>query len=150
MNLKVVGDKANNKSYRNLYQSRERILKGISLAFKDIATAHTQQLITDLNDKGAKTGRVYQVRVRGKMITHRASAPFQTPATLTGNYEATIETKPSGGNQLIFGVGANYAAELELGGVTNAPRPGLKNTIQKEERNTRVYFETRITKELLG
>ncbi len=142
--IKIIAHRGNVSAYNRIATHALRIKKGIKLAYNDIGVAHTKQLKRDLNDKGAKTGRLYDVVVNGRLRRHRASARGQTPATLSGLYERNIQTQVSGGNELKFGIGNNvqYSERLEL--ASGLFRPGLKNTIDKEERNTETYFETRI------
>lgn len=146
--MKIIAHEGNISAYNRIATHTLRIKKGIKLAYNDIGVSHTKQLKRDLNDKGSKTGRVYEVMVNGRLIRHRASARGQTPATLTGLYERNIQTNVSGGNELKFGIGnkVEYSKKLEL--ASGLFRPGLKNTIDKEERNTETYFETQIDKAL--
>lgn len=146
--IKIISHEGNLSAYNRIATHALRIKKGIKLAYNDIGVAHTKQLKRDLNDKGAKTGRLYEVMVKGRLKRHRASARGQTPATLTGLYERNIQTDVSGGNELKFGIGnkVQYSERLEL--ASGLFRPGLKNTIKKEERNTETYFEMCIDKAL--
>ena len=121
------------------------MLKGIGLAFKDIGKSLTKTLKEDLNDSGSKTGRLYRVRVGNRIILHKSSGPGQTPDTMTGKYEKNIRIEVSGGNQMKFGIDSavKYSGFLEEGTSKMVERPGLGNTVKKEERNARKYFELR-------
>ena len=91
---------------------------------------------------GQKTGRVYVRRIRGgRTRKHRASAPGETHANLTGELRRSIGWKVSGSRRLLFGYGITqdapkYARAIEQGSKTVKKRPSLKNAIEAERRNT--------------
>lgn len=62
-----------------------------------------------------KTGAVYGA--------HQASAPGEAPAIDTGNLVNSILIEMTGDLEATVSVGAEYAAPLELGTTTMAPRP---------------------------
>ena len=78
-----------------------------------------------------KTGRVYSVVVRGRRVRHRASAPGESPANLSGNLQRSIGFKVIGFNQLIFGADTEYAGFLEKGTKRMGKRPYLIVAIEK-------------------
>ena len=100
-----------------------------------------------------KTGRVYLIRRR----RHRASAPGESPANLTGRLRKSIGFVLSGKMDLEFGVGPSmstnvpdYARTLELGGGRIAKRPYLIKAIEKEDRNMENYLFNEIRKSIRG
>lgn len=94
-----------------------------------------------------KKGRVYRIR-RGRTVRkHRASAPGESPANLSGKYRRSIGFKIRGSQQLIFGAGSStvpYAKWLERGTYRMKPRPGLKNAVKATERDARKYLVNNI------
>lgn len=78
---------------------------------------------------GLKTGRIYHIRGR----RHRASAPGETPANLSGNLRRSIGYEARGWNQMEFGADAEYAGFLEEGTRKMKKRPTLGNTFRKEQ-----------------
>lgn len=94
-----------------------------------------------------KFGREYRVNDKsGVKRLHRASAPDQTPALITGNYFESAFYKPHGANGLEFGNTAEYAEFLELGTDKMEARPGLLNSIESSTRNSRLYLEEALDK----
>jgi len=77
--------------------------------------------------RGQKSGRMYG--------NHRASAPGEAPATDTGALVRSIrvEHTPGTGTARVV-VGAEYAAKLEFGTRTIAPRPFLRPAVAKTRR----------------
>ncbi len=94
-----------------------------------------------------KFGREYRVSGKdGVKRLHRASAPKQTPALITGEYYEKVFYKPHGSDGLEFGNTAAYAEPLELGTPKMEPRPGLGNAITASLRNSRLYLEESLNK----
>lgn len=104
-----------------------------------------------------KGGRVYVIRsATGRKRRHRASAPGETHANLTGKLRKSIGFKVNP-NQLEFGYGVeskeaapDYAAGVEFGTKNMAARPSLQNGIKSERRNFQNNFEREIGKRLEG
>lgn len=83
-----------------------------------------------------KTGRLYIRRDRaGRKRKHRASAPGQTPANMTGKYRKSFDFIVRGEHELAIGATAEYAGFLETGTSRMAKRPGLGNSIRASERD---------------
>ncbi len=81
---------------------------------------------------------------------HRASAPGQTPALLTGDYYEKVFYKPHGAHGLEFGNTSDHASFLELGTPNMKARPGLFNAIKHDLRNNRNYLEESLDKNLIS
>ena len=105
---------------------------GIEKAFwqsgKDITAEFSKQVLAK-----NKTGRLYIIRKR----KHRASAPGETPANITGNYRKSVGFQVNQGTnpQLVIGNSAEYAGFLEMGTSRMKRRPGLRNSIKSSERD---------------
>lgn len=92
---------------------------------------------------GKKSGRVYFVRTAsGRRKRHRASAPGETHANLTGVLRKSLSWKVHGWERAEFGYGVAsstsnvapfYAPFVEFGTRRMAPRPSLQNAIEREE-----------------
>lgn len=112
--------------------------------------------------KGPKTGRLY--RVRGRKRRHRASAPGESPANLTGNLQRSVGFQIYGMDRMEFGYresgggarsgSAFYGKFLELGTHKRAtgqrliePRPNLNPTVKRNNRNVQRYMESAIMAE---
>ena len=83
-----------------------------------------------------KTGQVYRVRIRGRMVNHRASAPGEMPANMKGDLQRSIAFIVSGGNQMEFGANTKYAAWLEEGTKRMEPRPYLSTIVARNSGYT--------------
>ena len=79
-----------------------------------------------------KTGRLYNVP--GTNRRHRASAPGEAPANLSGALQRSIDFKVST-NELEVGADTHYAKRLELGDDKIAARPYLWPSIQEHEQD---------------
>lgn len=78
-------------------------------------------------DEG-KSGRVY--RIGGRY--HTASAPYESPANLSGKLQRSInKSSVMGGLQWSIGSPVDYAKYLEEGTKYMAPRPLFKNALDK-------------------
>lgn len=104
--------------------------------------------------KKPKHGRVYLLRLRGRRVRHRASAPGEAPANFTGALKNSIKAKQHGSNELVFGAGnvtdLNYAKTLEEGSHIRRiePRPYLITAIKNNDRNIQKRLERYITKSI--
>lgn len=104
---------------------------------------------------GRKTGRIYLVRKRGRVVRHQSSAPFETHANLSGRLLRSISFQLRGTKDLSFGYGISagndapeYAAWVEFGTSKLAPRPSLKNALDAESGNIVGHFEREIGRAL--
>lgn len=102
--------------------------------------------------EGPKTGIAYNLRLRGKRVRHRASAPGEAPANFTGTLRKSITYEVASGNRLLeitAGDGTNeleYSRILEEGdGILQ--RPYLITAITRLRRDTVKYFETYLERE---
>jgi len=96
--------------------------------------------------KGRKTGRLYSVKgSRGRSRRHRASAPGETHANLSGRLRRSISWKVHGTDSMDFGYGVSttqsnaapdYASFVEFGTSRMDARPSLKNAINATQRST--------------
>lgn len=98
-----------------------------------------------------KGGRLYIVR-RGKTRRrHRASAPGESPANLSGEYRRSIGYQVKGATQMVFGAGSKkvpYAKWLEEGTKRMKPRPGLGNALKETYRDGQDYLSNGIKKHI--
>lgn len=115
---------------RRLQDHERRVKKGIKSAFFVIGKSLNKEFKRQVKED-PKTGRIYFINGR----RHQASAPGQTAANLTGVYRKSVGYKNKG-SELEFGNSAKYAGWLEEGTKNMEARPGLKNTLKAEEKNT--------------
>jgi len=140
-----------NLKIKNLKNANRR---GIRQAFfrlgKDLVKDSKQLII-----KGPKTGRLY--RIKGRSRRHRASAPGEAPANLTGALQKSLDFKIKGADSLEFGSNpnkfgglteatANYAKVLEEGNRRIKKRPFIRPTVKKNNRRAQKHFEAELRK----
>lgn len=82
--------------------------------------------------KGPKTGRLY--RIPGRKRRHRASAPGQAPANLTGALRRSVDFNVRGYDQMEFGDQKMYGKFLETGTKKMAARPHLIKAVRTNRR----------------
>jgi HK97 gp10 family phage protein len=124
----------------------ESTRRGIRRAYyfigKDLTDEAQQSII-----RGPKTGNLY--RIKGRKRRHRASAPGEPPANLSGTLQRSIDFEVQGSHSMEFGAEAPYAGFLELGTKNMEPREYLIRAIENNERNTEFHFERSIKSELI-
>lgn len=76
-----------------------------------------------------KSGRYYRVSRTGR--PHRASAPGEAPAVLTGFLSNSIQSEFPSARLGIIAIGAQYAPYLELGTARMKPRPFIDPAIKE-------------------
>lgn len=119
------------------------IRKGLQQSGVDIAgkAGATNDGLIKQDMNSPKHGRTYEVsRGRGgralkRVRTHIASAAGEAPAVITGKLRQSVYFKVQGSNQLRIGADTPYAGFLEKGTSKMAPRPYLKNNIDKSRQN---------------
>lgn len=103
---------------------------------------------------GKKTGRVYRVRKGGRVRNHRASAPGETHANLSGRLRRSLSWKVHGWQRAEFGYGVAtnasevaplYAPFVEFGTSRMEARPSLENAIEAEP--VEGYFDAAFDRE---
>jgi len=142
--LNVTGSDAVRKA---LESASKEIRDEVSDAIFDFATDVQQGIVESIN-KGPKTGQVYDSIFRsingravpvaprsgsGLSATHQASAPGQPPASDTGRLASSITLEEEGQFTVTVSAKAKYAAYLEYGTRTIAPRPFMVPAKQKAE-----------------
>lgn len=147
--FKIIPSPNNQKVFKHLGHMAQHYRSGVHEAYIVIGEYLKR---TNRKDFAAtKHGRLYNIKVRGKMIRHRASAPGEPPAKLTGSLEKTIKTKTSGFTEMSYSAGGgrvNYAGFLEDGTRKMAPRPYLIKSIRDNEGISIITFYRQIGRRL--
>ncbi|MCH9735866.1 MAG: hypothetical protein K0U78_15160 [Actinomycetia bacterium] len=124
--------------------SQEGIKEGFERMGSGLVRTFQNQILNE-----PKFGNNYRVRDEdGVVRIHRASAPKQTPALLTGDYFEKVFSKPHGANGLEFGNASEHASYLELGTKHMKARPGLFNAIKHDLKNNRLYLQESMDKHI--
>lgn len=129
--IQVLSDK---RTHENLRFTATRIpvefRRGIRRGLHEVGDDNKKFLRKLLNQPG-KHGRWYFIH--GKW--HRASAPYEAPAKLTGNLLRSTDYRVRGSKSVEIGDQKLYGKFLELGTVKMQPRPHLK-TMERFKRRS--------------
>lgn len=120
---------------------------GVRKAFSKISydlKAESARLILNTN----KNGRFYNINVGGVRRLHRASAPGESPAEITGKLRKSVNTSMGGSFSMNFGSNTSYGGYLERGTSRIEPRPYLIRSIKNERRNMVNHFRLSINEQL--
>lgn len=117
--IKIVDNTAFLVMKRAVRNTREGIRRG----FMEVAPSLQADVIRGIINP-PKTGRLYNV---GGSL-HRASAPGEFPANLSGKLARSVRTRMLGTDQLELSSNTEYAAALEYGKKdgTLKPRPHIR------------------------
>lgn len=143
--ISIIAASGNKKTLLKLDGTRQDFRAGIRRGFFEIA-AKNEQDATRAIEKGKKTGRVYRIRGR----RHRASAPGEAPANLSGQLKNSLGSNISGSDRMEFGYkdSAEHGKFLEEGTSRMAARPNIEPTVRNNERNAQVMISSNINKRL--
>lgn len=154
--IKVKENSQNSITLKFLYEMPVELTKAIRQGFYTSG----KQLVADLNKdmKAPKSGRIYKV-YRGinggklkKPRLHRASAPSETPAVITGRFRKSVDFAVRGNRELEFGANQSapkYAEFLEKGTSKMEAREPFKRTVIKNKEKIKLNIDTRL-KQVLG
>lgn len=148
--LEFMARRGNEKIFIQINDVDNRTVRGIRQGFFRLGSNLKKELNRQVLAK-PKGGRLYRLRTKsGRRRNHRASAPGETPANLTGNYRRNIGFQLKGTSELEFGIrdGAPYAEFLEEGTPRMAARPGVTNAVQEGQRNAQLFLESSLNNEL--
>jgi len=149
----MIKEGSNNREvFLSLDNIEENSRRGIRQGFFRVGHLLERNLKKEIIRKN-KTGRIYKnIRTRSgtRKRRHRASAPGETPAKLSGNYRKNVGFQIRGSESMDFGIrdGADYAEFLEGGTKNMDPRPGVGNTVRDTEKDTQRFFESSLASEL--
>lgn len=150
MSVEIKADPRNRKVFVNISNIRNATSRGLRQGFfqfgNDLKRTASKQIL-----KKPKGGRVYRIKRGTRIINHRASAPGESPANLTGKYRKSIGFQIRGASQMLFGAGSStvpYAKWLERGTSRMKSRPGLGNAVKATEKSAINYFSNNIERNL--
>jgi hypothetical protein len=140
-------DPANKKAEFHINNTIALTKKGIRQGFYNVGKLLKSTANKDILAKD-KTGRTYRIK-RGKVImNHRASAPGQTFANLSGAARKTLGFDVVGSDHLEFGFRQNQATWYTKVLETSLNRPALGNAVSKESGNAVTIMESELRKAL--
>lgn len=140
-------DPGNKKVFFDLGRSAAGTKRGVRQGLWALARDLRTGVRKRIKEK-PKTGRLY--RIKGRRRRHRASAPGEDPANLTGKLRNSVGFDIRGTSQLEFGYRdtVDYGKFLEVGTNKMKPRPALTNQVNQSARNARQHFEREIERAL--
>lgn len=148
MRINIVTDSATREVLVTIKDLEKNTKEGIREGFEMMGAGLVRTFENQaLNEP--KFGREYRTKDKnGVTRIHRASAAKQSPALLSGNYFRSVYWKSHGSNGMEFGNTAEYAEYLELGTKKMEARPGLLNAITASLKNSRLYLEEALDKNI--
>ena len=164
--LKFEAMPSNKDAYNIAMDLNDSVKAGIRKGWIKIGPMVKRTANKNILDKSQKTGITYIRRTKsGARRDHRASAPGETHANMSGVLRRSLEWKISGTVDMLFGYGAAgakvppYAAAIEFGrdagtrtdgvkyGAIEA-RPSIKNAIEQNIGNSENHHVQSILKEM--
>lgn len=121
-------------------------VRGVRQAWFKIGGILLKQVRQDINHK-PKSGRLYRLRKGKRWVNHRASAPGETPANLSGTYRRSMGFQIQGWRRMEFGSRsgtAPYARFLETGTSRMKARPGIGNALNAQQNRVRSEIDNAI------
>jgi len=109
---------------------KNRFDQGIRDAFFDQGDRNVKYARKEILKRN-KTGNLYMIK--GKL--HRASAPGEFPANLSGKLRKSISYTVRGSNSMEFGDKVEYGKYLELGTEHMKPREHIIRTVKERARD---------------
>lgn len=152
--------KYNVRGEKEIIEVHRKLPKVISKGIRMGAYTSGKELVADLKQdmKNPKSGRVYTVYkgIGGKTLKrprlHRASAPSETPAIITGEFRKSVGFDVRGNKRLEFGSGrdglANYAEFLEYGTSKMKARKPIERTVKKYGNKVNINITKEINKQI--
>ncbi len=130
--MKLTASKSNRIALGSIPRAMRQYPAAIRSALIDIGLKNEGTARAMILAKN-KTGRIYNVVIRGKRVKHQSSAPGQAPANMTGDLQESLGFQVAGSSWLLFGAGTAYSRALELGNPKGnlEPRPFLSATVTK-------------------
>jgi len=145
MTFKLELTKTKDTASRRFRSIDRDLNRGIRKGFQSIGKIQVKEIRKQVKT-GTKSGRLY--RIKGRL--HRASAPGQTPANLSGLYQRSASYDVIGYRELNWGIEqpAYYAGYLEDGTSKMEARPGVKNSYQKTKGLSQQLFNRQVLRSL--
>lgn len=145
--VRIIPTKANKETLIRVTRTSLHFVQGIRRGFFQLGA----KLVRDGQKKivsGTKTGRLY--RIKGRKGLHRASAPGEAPANITGKLRRSVDREVQGADTLEFGYrdSAPYGKFLEDGTAKMEKRPNIIPTVKENEKNAKVMIAQNINRRL--
>lgn len=138
--IRIKGLPSNNVCFKQIARSRQDLSAGIHSALLNIGRDNVKEAKAAMRRK--KTGIVYRVSINGRRMNHRASAPYESPAYLTGVMSKAYRYDVTGSRFLEWGNEADYSGHLEFGAprANLKPRPHIMPVVKKHQGRVMNYL----------
>ncbi len=143
------------KFFRDLEETELKTRRAIRMMWFDLGDDLLKNAQAEILRK-PKGGRVYLIRGRGGRVRrHRASAPGETHANLSGALRKAVSWKVHGNGEMTFGYGLNrsspeYDEFVEFGTRRMDARPSLGNAVDSIQGHAQPRFGERMRREFGG
>lgn len=137
--IRIKADHKNKKALVSIRFAMVRSRAGLRAGLIEIGQLNVRYARKIICSKN-KNGRLYQFR--GRM--HRASAPGEAPANMTGALVASIDYSVRGSSQMEFGDKIIYGKFLENGTRNMEARPHLAKTVDAKGGRAVLILERNI------
>ena len=171
MIVSLIVDGPTEETLKHIKNHSRNVRKTIRNTFFFMGQDLKKNIIADIKDVNAKTGKVYIVRgskskglylmldpitatavnlYRGRRRSHQASAPGETHADLSGTLRKSLGWKVQGSNNLLIGYGVSGKpapdyAEIEFGFGRVEARPSIGNRV--DNASFEAFFEKDLAKQ---
>ena len=136
--------------FRMLDEMPGRTRRAVRRSMHDIGGEARDGMVNALSI-GSRTGRFYRLsgdlRRRAGKVIHRASAPGEFPAKLTGDLARSADYSVRGAQEIEVGVREGYGPHLEFGTRNMLRRPFIEPTSNRFAQQFAIHlqrFSTRI------
>ena len=145
--MSFKADLGNVRTFRDMLLIRVRTKRAIEDSWYMLGRDLRRTAVRDMANK-SKSGRTYNVRVRGRIRRHTASAPGETHADLSRELSKSTGYKVDGFSRMRFGYGVGskqspkYDESVEKGTDRMNARPSIENTVKKVKSREHGYFRS--------
>lgn len=146
--IQIKSDIGNRRAFLAIREAPKRARTGVRQGFYFLGKENVKLTRAEITKKDKK-GRIYHIRIKGRLKRHQASAPGQYPANLTGKLRKSLDFVVRGNDRMEFGAFVPYAGFLEKGTKKMEPRPSLANTVKATEKIAVQFMIQEIGKRLI-
>jgi hypothetical protein len=142
------------KTFAKTRQLPANVKAGMRMGLYQYGSLLRKNLREEIKSKD-KSGRLYFVYKKKRKFRHIASAPHETPASISGTLRKSVDFKVEGYNRMQFGYKksvdgkiVDYGKYLEEGTKKMIKRPGLMNTLDNNQINGKNIIRNEINKKI--
>ncbi len=138
--IRIKTGSTNATAFKHISTTKRKLIGGIHSALLNIGRDNVREARAAMRRR--KTGIVYRLMINGRRINHRASAPYESPAYLTGEMSRGYKYDVSGSSFLEWGNEAEYSGHLEFGAprANLLPRPHILPVVEKHSGRVMNYL----------